>query len=65
MEAAMSVRVNPQWVVPYSTIEIDFQDLLDDFSAYVEVGIQQQFLFAMPQIPLYAAADMSKHLFAC
>lgn len=37
MEAAMSVGVNPQWVVPYATVADDYQDLLDDFSASVEV----------------------------
>ena len=33
----MSVGVNPLWVVPYTTIADDYQDLLDDFSAYVQV----------------------------
>lgn len=37
MESAMSVGVNPLWVVPYTTIADDYQDLLDDFSAYVQV----------------------------
>jgi len=37
MEAAMSVGVNPQWVVPYATVADDYQDLLYDFSASVEV----------------------------
>ena len=37
MEAAMSVGVNPLWVVPYATVADDYQDLLDDFSASVEV----------------------------
>ena len=37
MESALSVGVNPLWVVPYTTIADDYQDLLDDFSAYVQV----------------------------
>lgn len=41
MEAAMSVGVDPLWIVPYTTLEVDFQDLLDDYSAYVEVSNQR------------------------
>ena len=37
MQAAMSVTVNPQWIVPYTTDAGDYQQLLDDFSAYAQV----------------------------
>lgn len=37
MEAAMSVGVDPLWVVPYTTVADSYQELLDDFSASVEV----------------------------
>ncbi|KAL0024068.1 hypothetical protein WJX79_002467 [Trebouxia sp. C0005] len=36
MEAAMSVGVDPLWVVPYTTVADSYQELLDDFSASVE-----------------------------
>ena len=34
----MSVTVNPEWIVPYTTDATDYQELLDDFSAYVQVS---------------------------
>ena len=37
MEIALSVRENPLWVVPYTTIAEDYQDLLDDFDSYAQV----------------------------
>ncbi len=39
MESAMLVGVDPLWVVPYTTVAVDFQYLLDDYSAFVEVGL--------------------------
>ena len=36
MQAAMSVTVNPEWVVPYAADAEGYQELLDDFSAYVQ-----------------------------
>lgn len=33
----MSVGEDPLWVVPYSTIAADFQDLLQDQDAYIDV----------------------------
>ena len=37
MEAGLSVREDPLWVVPYSTVAQEYQDLLDDFTAYAQV----------------------------
>ena len=37
MEKDLSVRENPLWVVPYTTIAEDYQELLDDFAAYAQV----------------------------
>ena len=39
MEMALSVRENPLWVVPYSTIAQDYTDLLGDFDAYAQVQL--------------------------
>ena len=39
MELALSVRENPLWVVPYSTIAQDYTDLLGDFDAYAQVHL--------------------------
>lgn len=36
MQAAMSVAVDPSWVVPYTDDAESYQELLDDFSAYVQ-----------------------------
>lgn len=33
----MSVGEDPLWVVPYTTIAADFQDLLQDQDAYIDV----------------------------
>lgn len=41
MQAAMSVGVNPRWVVPYTSDAESYQDLLDDFSAYVQASKQK------------------------
>ena len=38
MQEALSVKVNPEWVVPYTTDAEKYQDLLDDFSAYVQAS---------------------------
>lgn len=38
MEAAMAVGVNPEWIVPYTTVKTDYQALLDGYSAFVQVG---------------------------
>ena len=40
MELGLSVRENPLWVVPYSTIAQDYTDLLEDFDAYAQVQLQ-------------------------
>ena len=37
MEVALSVRENPLWVVPYTSLAEDYQSLLDDFDAYAQV----------------------------
>lgn len=37
MEAALSTGEDPLWVVPYTTVANDFQTLLQDYTAYVEV----------------------------
>jgi len=37
MEAAMSVGEDPLWIIPYTTIAVDFQDLLDDYTTYIDV----------------------------
>jgi len=37
MEAALSTGADPLWVVPYTTVANDFQTLLQDYTAYVEV----------------------------
>ena len=39
MEAAMSTGEDPLWIVPYTTIAADFQDLLDDYTTYIDVGV--------------------------
>lgn len=38
MEAALSVGEDPLWIVPYTTIAEDFQDLLNDFTTYLTVS---------------------------
>ena len=38
MQEAMSLTVNPEWVVPYTTDAEEYQDLHDDFSAYVQAS---------------------------
>ena len=38
MEQDLSVREDPLWVVPYSTVAQTYQDLLDDFAAYAQVS---------------------------
>lgn len=38
MQEAMSVTVNPEWVVPYTTDAEEYQNLLDEFLAYVQVS---------------------------
>ena len=38
MEKALSVREDPEWVVPYATIADDYDDLLQDFEAYAQVS---------------------------
>ena len=40
MQQAMSVTVNPQWLVPHSTSAERYQDLLDNFSAYIQASSQ-------------------------
>ncbi len=37
MEAAISTGEDPLWIVPYTTIADGFQDLLQDYAAYVDV----------------------------
>ena len=32
-----TVRENPLWIVPYSTVAEDYQDLLQAFTAYAQV----------------------------
>ena len=39
MEAAMSTGEDPLWIVPYTTIAADFQDLLDDYTTYIDVRV--------------------------
>lgn len=38
MESAMSVGEDPLWIVPYTTIAVEFQDLLDDYTTYLTVS---------------------------
>lgn len=38
MQEAMSRGVNPLWVVPYTTVSADYQELLDDFVTYAQVS---------------------------
>ena len=35
---AMSLKEDPLWVVPYSTIDEDYVELIDDFLSYAGVG---------------------------
>lgn len=37
MEAALSTGEDPLWVVPYTTVANDYDSLLQDYTAYVEV----------------------------
>lgn len=37
MEGALSTGEDPLWIVPYTTIAADFQDLLDDYTTYIDV----------------------------
>lgn len=34
----MSVGEDPLWIVPYTTIAVEFQDLLDDYTTYLTVS---------------------------
>ena len=38
MEYAMSVGEDPLWIIPYTTIAVEFQDLLDDYTTYIDVS---------------------------
>lgn len=38
MQEAMSMGVNPLWVVPYTNLSADYQELLDDFVTYAKVS---------------------------
>ena len=38
MESAMSVGEDPLWIIPYTTTADEFQDLLDDYTTYIDVG---------------------------
>ena len=38
MEYAMSVGEDPLWIIPYTTIAVQFQDLLDDYTTYTAVS---------------------------
>lgn len=42
MQRAMSVTVNPQWVVPHTTSAERYQDLLDNFTAYIQASSHAQ-----------------------
>ncbi len=38
MEAALSVGEDPLWIIPYTTIAEDYQDLLNDLTTYLTVS---------------------------
>ena len=40
MEKALSVREDPLWIVPYSTIADDYTGLMEDFELYALVRLQ-------------------------
>lgn len=37
MQEAMSVGESPLWIVPYATVDANYQQLLDDFVTYMTV----------------------------
>ena len=39
MERDLSIRQDPLWVVPYSTVAVNYQDLLVDFQGLSQVGV--------------------------
>ena len=39
MEQDLSLREDPLWIVPYSTVALDYQGLLADFEGYAQVGV--------------------------
>lgn len=41
MEQNLSLSVDPLWVVPYSTVAIDYQNLLVEYDGYAQVGVCQ------------------------
>ena len=59
MEAGLSVREDPLWVVPYSTVAQEYRDLLDDFTAYAAACpyclCQRQVLKAVVLLACHAA----------
>lgn len=40
MEQDLSIQQDPLWIVPYSTVAVDYQDLLVDFEGYAQVWVR-------------------------
>ena len=59
MEYAMSVGEDPLWIIPYTTIAVEFQDLLDDYTTYIDVSpllVYHYVLHSPP--PVFGARSM-------
>ena len=39
MEQDLSLQEDPLWIVPYSTVALDYQGLMVDFKGYAQVGL--------------------------
>lgn len=39
MEQDLSLREDPLWIVPYSTVALNYQGLMGDFEGYAQVGV--------------------------
>ena len=53
MEYAMSVGEDPLWIIPYTTIAVEFQDLLDDYTTYIDVRpllVYHHLLHSLPPV---------------
>ena len=57
MEQDLSLREDPLWIVPYSTVALDYQGLLADFEGYAQVGVH--WLHAALLLPCCTCCQLS------
>lgn len=62
MEQNLSLSVHPLWVVPYSTVALDYQGLLVEYDGYVQVGVC--YVHAASTIPVLLLPALRKAFMA-